>query len=105
MDLSDPRAAFANDRANKDVGNQETKGVCLGRGGGCLAKRFVVQCSDDQTKGLCNGERNKEESVSAAALRQETHDMLRDWGQGEGRERELFICTHLGNCINDATDG
>lgn len=76
------------------MGNQETKGVCLGRGGGCLGKRFVVQCSDNQTKGLCSGEESKEESVSATASRQETHNMLRDGDRGRRkRENCLFLRT------------
>ena len=55
LDLADATSTFANDRTNKDMGDQQTQGVCLGLGSGRGIKGLVVQGTNDQTEGLASG--------------------------------------------------
>lgn len=47
LDLTDTATTFPNNRANKDVRNQQAQGVGLGLSSGSSIKGFIVQCADD----------------------------------------------------------
>lgn len=54
LNLLDARTALANNRADQDVGDQETQGIGLGVGVGRLSKRLIVQRTDNKTECLLN---------------------------------------------------
>lgn len=55
LDLSNTAPTLANDRANENMGNQQTQGVCLGLGSRRGIKGLIVQGTNNKTKGLASG--------------------------------------------------
>lgn len=52
LNLTNAGTTLSNDGANKNMRDQQTEGVSLGRSGRGLVERLVVQCSDNETEGL-----------------------------------------------------
>ena len=52
LDLADPHTLLSDDGADQDVGNEQAKWVGLGLWRGRLLERLLVECANDETKGL-----------------------------------------------------
>ena len=55
LNLTDADAGLAYYGTNKDVGDEKTKGICLGLGGRRSVQRLRVQGADDEAKSLGRG--------------------------------------------------
>ena len=55
MNLTDADAGLAYYGTNEDVGDEKTKGICLGLRGRRSIQRLRVQSADDEAKSLVEG--------------------------------------------------
>jgi hypothetical protein len=52
LNLSDSSAALTNDGSNQDMGDEEPERIGLGRCSRRLSQGFIVQCANNESKGL-----------------------------------------------------